>query len=104
MLCSGFLLSWLLFPQNMGSRQSGSVAVAHRLSCLVACESSWTRDHTHVSCIGSWILNTEPPEMSQIIIDEITKVHIRGKIIVKSKANLGILRSYYSGNILSIYN
>ena len=75
--------------QNMGARKSGSVVVAHRLSCLVACESSWTRDHTHVSCIGRWILNTGPPGMSQIITDEITKVHVKGKIFLKSKANLG---------------
>ena len=34
-----------------------SVVVAHRLSCLMACGISWTRDQIHVSCIGRRILN-----------------------------------------------
>ena len=35
----------------------GSGVVVHGFGCLVAYGSSWTRDCTHVSWIGRWILN-----------------------------------------------
>ena len=34
---AGFSLQWLLLLWSMGSRCTGSVVVAHRLSCSVAC-------------------------------------------------------------------
>ena len=67
--CVGFLLRWHLLRRS-GSRLRGSrdacsvaargrqsvgLAVAHRLSCPV--ESSQSKDGTHISCIGRWILN-----------------------------------------------
>ena len=36
---------------------TSSEVVAHRLSCSRHMESSWTRDQTHVSCIGRQIPN-----------------------------------------------
>ena len=38
-----------------GPYGTGSVAAAHGRSWHV--RSSWIRDQTHVSCVGSWILN-----------------------------------------------
>ena len=35
--CSGFSLEWLLLLQSTGSRHSGTVVVAHRLSYPVTC-------------------------------------------------------------------
>ena len=56
--CAGFSLEWLLFSQILGSRACrlqqlwcmGLVALWH-------VGSSWTRDRTHVPCIGGQILN-----------------------------------------------
>ena len=56
--CTGFSLWWLLLLRSVGSRAcghlylwvTGSVAARH-------VGSSWTRDQTHVPCIGRWILN-----------------------------------------------
>ena len=49
-----FSLWWLLLLQVWGSRASGlstwSVALWHG-------GPSWTRDQTHVPCIGRWVLN-----------------------------------------------
>ena len=71
----GLLFAWLLLLWSTGSRACISVVVAHWLSScsswalehrfelwhtgLVApwhMGSSWTRDRTHVSCIGGWTL------------------------------------------------
>ena len=62
---AGFSLWWLVLLQGTGSRACGlqllwhlgSVVVAHGISCLTACQSSWTRDQTHVPCIGRWTFN-----------------------------------------------
>ena len=35
--CAGFSLRWLLLLRNTGSRRTGSVVVAHGLSCSTAC-------------------------------------------------------------------
>ena len=35
--CTGFSLRWPLLLRSTGSRRTGSVVVAHRLSCSVAC-------------------------------------------------------------------
>ena len=35
--CAGLSLSWPLLLRSTGSRRAGSVIVAHRLSCSVAC-------------------------------------------------------------------
>ena len=35
--CAGFSLRWLLLLRSTGSRRTGSVIVAHWLSCSVAC-------------------------------------------------------------------
>ena len=54
-LCLVFSSRWLILLQSTGSRELGfsscSTAVALRL------RSSWTRDQTHVPCIGKQILN-----------------------------------------------
>ena len=42
---------------STGSGACGLLAGAHRLSCLVAYRNFWTRDRTHVPCIGRWVLN-----------------------------------------------
>ena len=60
--CAGLSLSRpvLLRPlllRSTGSRHAGSVVVAHRPSCSVACGSSQTRARTRVPCIGRQILN-----------------------------------------------
>ena len=39
------------------SGAQASVVAVHELSCPWHVESSWTRDRTHVPCIGRWILN-----------------------------------------------
>ena len=64
LLCAGFLLQWLLFLWSTGSRHadfSSCGAWAQWLwpTGLVAPQhvgSSWTRDRTHVPCIGRRIL------------------------------------------------
>ena len=75
--CTGFSLRWLLLLQSTGSRHvgfsscgtwaqqlwlAGSRVKAQQLwrTGLVAPQhvgSSWTRDQTHVPCVGRWILN-----------------------------------------------
>ena len=68
--CVGFSLQWLLLVRSRGSRharsvvvarglwRTGSVAVAHGLSCgILDVGSSWPRARTHVPCIGRWIFN-----------------------------------------------
>ena len=35
--CAGFSLQWFLLLWSMGSRHTGSVVVAHQLSCSAAC-------------------------------------------------------------------
>ena len=35
--CMGFSLQWLLLLQSIGSRHTGSVVTAHRLSCPMTC-------------------------------------------------------------------
>ena len=48
---------------------AGSVVLAHRLSCSAHVGSSWTRDGTHVLCIGRWALNHwTSREILQLII------------------------------------
>ena len=44
-----------------GLWSSGSPVVVHGFSCSEACGIFPVRDWTHVSCIGRWILYTEPP-------------------------------------------
>ena len=63
--CLGFSLPLLIFLQTMGSRASG-FSIFSAWAWLWWCtglvapwhvESSWTRDRTHVPCIGRWLLN-----------------------------------------------
>ena len=51
----GFSSQWLLL-WSMDSESTGSVVVAHVLSCSCHAGSSRIRDQTCVSCIGSQIL------------------------------------------------
>ena len=53
--CTDFSFLWLLV-WSMGSGAQASVVVVHGLSCSEPVRSSWTRDQTHVSCIGRQIL------------------------------------------------
>ena len=55
--CVGLSLSRPLLLRSTGSRRAGSVVVAHRLSCSVACGIFQTRARTRVPCIGRQILN-----------------------------------------------
>ena len=63
--CSGFSHCRAQIPGHSGFSCCGSRALECRLSSwrcsgLVASrhvESSWTKDQTHVPCIGRWILN-----------------------------------------------
>ena len=57
--CAGFLFLWLLVLGSKGSESwsMGSVVVAHRLSCSAARGIFWSRDWTHVPCIGKQIPN-----------------------------------------------
>ena len=53
-------LQWLLLLQTMGSRAWVLAVVAQKCADLVVTQhvgSSWTRDQTHVLCIGRQILN-----------------------------------------------
>ena len=49
------LIAWLLVAE-LRLWSTDSAAVVHGLSCVTACRSSRSRDRTHVSCIGGWIL------------------------------------------------
>ena len=40
----------------LGLSSTGSVVMVHGLSCSMACGIFQTRDQTHVSCTGRWIL------------------------------------------------
>ena len=64
----GFSLRGLLWMPSMGPRAHGLTVVAHGFSCSQHEGSSWTRDRTHVSCIGRWTLphwaTSEAPEVS----------------------------------------
>ena len=51
-LLASFSLQWLLLLQSTGPRECG-----HRPRCSAACGTFRTRDWTHVTCIGGWILN-----------------------------------------------
>ena len=62
--CAGFSLWWFLLLPSGALGPQVSVVVAYRLILLCGysvawgySESSWTRDQTHVPCIGRWILN-----------------------------------------------
>ena len=63
--CTSFSLWWLLLLRSTGSRHVGFSSCGMRAqklwrTGLVAprhVESSWSRDWTHVPCIGRWILN-----------------------------------------------
>ena len=56
--CAGFSLCWLLLLQSTSSRMRGLQWLWHTsLIALHYVESSWTRDRTHVPCIGRWVLN-----------------------------------------------
>ena len=46
-----------LVAENWLSGAQASVIPVHEFSCPWHVESSWTRDRTHVPCIGRWILN-----------------------------------------------
>lgn len=52
----GHRLQWLRFPGSSICSYHSSVAVAHGLSCSVACGDFLTRDRTHVSCISRPVL------------------------------------------------
>ena len=57
--CEGFSLQWLLLLPRIGFGHTNSVVRVHRPCCCVPCESSWTRDQTHVpgmGFLGRWIL------------------------------------------------
>ena len=58
LLCADFSLWWLLLLQSTGSRHAGSVGVAHRLSCPLACGISPDQG----SNLGSlhWQVNSYP--------------------------------------------
>ena len=63
MLVQGLLIPWLLLLQNTGSRCSGFSSCSTYaqwwwctdLAALQHVGSSWTRDWTHVPCVGRWI-------------------------------------------------
>ena len=51
----GLLLQWLLVLQSTDSSCTGSIVVVCGLSSSMACGIFWTRDRTHVPCIGRQI-------------------------------------------------
>ena len=66
--CSGFsrCRAWVLGCVGFRScssqvREHRLIVVAHGFSFSLACGIFWTRNWTHVSCIGRWIFTTEPP-------------------------------------------
>ena len=64
LLFMGLSLWQLLFLQGMGSRAPQVRCMD--LLALWYVESSWTKDQTHVPCIGSGFLTTGPPGKSPV--------------------------------------
>ena len=81
MQCAGFSLRWLLLLWSTGSRRTGSVVVAHGLSCSAACGIFPARDRTPVTRIGRRILNhcatREVPQiMFRVMFSDICNLRI----------------------------
>ena len=99
--CTGLSLRWLLLLQSTGSKHMGFSSCGTRAQqlwlmgsrvqaqqlwymALVALRhvgSSWTRDRTHVPCIGRRILNHCPPGKSLKYIYYVNPAYLRSYTI-----------------------